>query len=150
MKKEVKLYNALFPFWLLKYLAPILWGVVIIGNFAIDSFVLYVAMSVLHIEDIGKFYKSHIVKIFVFGLLADIIGSSFMFMLMVCFRLGNMGDEWYLTVPAIIISGACIFLLNYFITFKKCEKDIRRKLALTFAVATAPYTFLIPSMWLYG
>jgi putative flippase GtrA len=69
-------------------------------------------------------------------------------MLMV-FELGRMGDELYLTIPALIISAVSIFLLNYFITFRNAEKKTRLQLSIIFAVVTAPYTFLVPSEWLY-
>ena len=89
-------------------------------------------------------------KIYGFGLLADVVGSVYMLIIMIGFELGRMGDEWYLTVPALLIASVLIFVFNYFITFKKCEQKIRFKLALVFAVITAPYTFLVPSGWLYG
>ncbi len=124
MKKDVKLFNALFPFWMLKYIAPIMWGVVAIGNFLIDSLVLFIAILVLRIEPKWNFYKANIFKIFIFGLLADIIGSSIMFALSSFFNVGRMGDEWYLTLPALVISGICIFILNYLITFRKSDKNL--------------------------
>ncbi|MBR5502769.1 MAG: hypothetical protein IKV55_07025, partial [Oscillospiraceae bacterium] len=65
-------------------------------------------------------------------------------------ELGTMGDELYLTLPALLLSGALIFVFNYFVTFRGEEQALRQKLALTFAIATAPYTFLIPSRWVYG
>ena len=70
-------------------------------------------------------------------------------LLMVVLEVGRMGDEWYLTVPALVLSAILIFVLNYFVTFRKADKILRLKMALIFAVVTAPYTFLIPSSWLY-
>lgn len=147
-KKETRLYNVLFPFWMLLLLPP-LWLIVIPGNFLIDSLVLLISMKALKITDKKLFYKRHIFKIFGFGMLSDIIGSAYMILMMVVFRLGNMGDELYLTIPALFIASGMIFVFNYFVTFKKVEKPIRLKLAITFAVVTAPYTFLIPSSLLY-
>jgi hypothetical protein len=43
-----------------------------------------------------------------------------------------------------------IFVFNYFFTFKKLDKMLKMKLSVIFAVVTAPYTFLIPSAWLYS
>ena len=60
-----------------------------------------------------------------------------------------MGDEPYLTVPALLISAALIFVLNYFVTFRKIDRKTRLTLSLIFAIVTAPYTFLVPSSWLY-
>ena len=45
-KKDVRLYNVLFPMWMLVSL-PMVWYVVIPGNFLIDSLVLIIAMKVL-------------------------------------------------------------------------------------------------------
>lgn len=148
-KGQVKLYNLLFPFWML-LLFPQVWLIVLPGNFLIDSLVLLISMHALKIESKKQWYVKHIVKIFAFGLLADVIGSAYMLLLMVVFEVGRMGDELYLTLPALLISAALIFVFNYFITFKKADKPLRIKFALTFAIATAPYTFLVPSSWLYS
>ena len=148
MKNDIKLYNVLFPFWML-LLVPSLWLIVLPGNFVIDSLVLLAAMAIYKVADRKRWYKQYIVPIFCFGILADLIGSGYM-LLMVVLNVSRMGDEWYLTVPAILIAAAAIFLLNYFVTFRREEKAIRLKMALTFAIVTAPYTFLIPSSWLYG
>ena len=148
MKKDVTLYNVLFPFWML-LLVPSLWLIILPGNFVIDSLVLLAAMAIYKVVDRKRWYKHYIVPIFCFGILSDLIGSGYM-LLMVVLNVSRMGDEWYLTVPAILIAAAAIFLLNYFVTFRREDKAIRLKMALTFAIVTAPYTFLIPSSWLYG
>ena len=82
-------------------------------------------------------------------MLSDIVGSAYMLLLMLVFQVGRMGDEPYLTIPALIISAVLIFMLNYFVTFKNTDKALRLKLSVIFAIVTAPYTFLIPSSWLY-
>ena len=148
MKKDVTLYNVLFPFWML-LLVPSLWLIVLPGNFVIDSLVLLAAMAIYKVADRKRWYKQYIVPIFCFGIRSDLIGSGYM-LLMVVLNVSRMGDEWYLTVPAILIAAAAIFLLNYFVTFRREDKAIRLKMALTFAIVTAPYTFLVPSSWLYG
>ena len=149
MKKEMRLYNVLFPFWML-LLFPTVWCIVLPGNFIIDSIVLIASMFCLKMQDKKVFYKQHIWKIFGIGLLSDLIGAAYMLIMMISLEIGGMGDDWYLTVPGLLISAVCIYVLNYFITFRTCAKQERVKLALTFAIVTAPYTFLIPSSWLYG
>ena len=149
MKKDVKLYNVLFPMWFLM-LIPVVWLIVLPGNFLIDSIVLLIAMKCMQMEDRKIFYKQHILWIFGFGLLSDLVGSAFMFLTAYVFEWGVYGDEVYLTIPAILIAAVCIFLLNYFVTFRKLDKAQAKKLALTYAIATAPYTFLIQSSWIYG
>ena len=146
--KQVRLYNVFFPFWMLM-LFPITWLVVLPGNFLVDSLVLLVSLRVLTIVDRKLWYKRHILKIFTFGMLSDLVGAVYMLLMLAKFDIGHMGDEPYLTLPAILIAAVLIFLSNYYITFRKVEKPLRLKLALTFAIVTAPYTFLVPSSWLY-
>ena len=64
-------------------------------------------------------------------------------------EIGVMGDEWYLTIPGLLIASGLIFVFNYFITFRKLDNKTRLKLSLIIAIITAPYTFLIPSSWIY-
>ncbi len=149
MKKDFKLYNVLFPFWMLLFF-PWMWLIVLPGNFIIDSLVLLTSVYFLKIEDKKKLYKSSILKIFGIGIVSDVVGSAYMFLMLTVFQVGSMGDEWYLTAPGLIISAVLIFILNYYVTFKKCDKKYRFKLALIFALVTAPYTFMIPSSWLYS
>ena len=146
--KEVRLYNVLFPLWMLM-LFPVTWLVVLPGNFLIDSLVLLISLRVLKIADRKTWYKRHILKIFGFGMLADVIGAALLLAAMFL-ELGNMGDEPYLTLPAVMLSGVLIFVFNYFVTFRRADQPVRLRLALTFAIVTAPYTFLVPSGWLYG
>lgn len=149
MQKQLRLYNVLFPLWML-LLFPQMWLIVLPGNFLIDSMVLLAAMFVLRLAGKGKFYKRHILKIYCFGLVSDVIGAGWMLLLAFGLSLGQFGDEWYLTVPALLISAACIYAFNYAATFRQLDKRTRLCLSLIFAVVTAPYTFLVPSSWLYG
>lgn len=146
--KNHKFYNVLFPVWML-ILFPLAWLIVIPGNFIIDSLVLIFSMMILKISEKKLYYKKFILKIFLFGMLADIIGTLFMFVLQFLFELGMMGDELYITIPGLIISSGLIFVFNYFVTFRSLDKKLRLKLSLIFAIATAPYTYLIPTSWIY-
>lgn len=148
MKNDIKLYNVLFPLWML-LMFPVTWLVVLPGNFIIDSLVLCLGMYLLKISDKKDFYKKSIVKIFAIGIFSDIIGSAYM-LLMVILELCTMADEWYVTVSGVVISAVLIFVLNYFITFKNLDKKKRVVFSLLFAVITVPYTFLVPSRWLYN
>ena len=146
-KKSMKLYNVLFPFWML-LLFPQMWLVILPGNFIIDSLVFLISMKALGISEKKQWYKKHILKIFAFGFLSDIIGSLYM-LLLLFLELGETADELYFTIPALIISAVLIFVFNYFVTFRKTDKVLRKRLSLILAIATAPYTFLIPTSWLY-
>ncbi len=146
-KKEFKLYNVIFPFWMLM-LFPWMWLAIFPANFLIDSAVLLVSLWILKLENKKQFYKKHIFKIFAFGMLADIIGALIMFVELFT-EIFDHGDELFLTVPALFLAAALIFVFDYFISFRKCEKSVRLKLSLIFAIVTAPYTYLIPTSWMY-
>lgn len=70
MKKDVKLYNVLFPLWLL-LLFPRMWLIVLPGNFIIDSIVLLVTTSIMRIEGKWEFFKMFILKVYIFGICAE-------------------------------------------------------------------------------
>ena len=99
-RKEITLYNALFPLWML-LLFPQVWPIVLLGNFIIDSFVFLLSTRLLHLKDIKQYYWKYIAKIYLFGMLSDIIGSAYMLLMMAVFQIGPMGDEFYLTVPTL-------------------------------------------------
>ena len=148
-KKDVLLYNVFFPLWMLMSL-PVTWLWVIPGNFIVDSLVMVIAMAVLKMENRLCFYKKHILQVFGFGFLADILAAIPMWCLALLGLGGPLCDSPLLTVPGLVLGGVLIYVFNYFITFRQCEQGLRRRLSLTFAIATAPYTYLIPSDWLYG
>lgn len=146
--RDNKLYNVLFPAWFL-ILFPVAWLIILPGNFIIDSLVLIISLMILKIKNKKEIYKKNILKIFSFGIIADVIGAAYMFIMVYLFEIGIMGDELYITIPGLVISGIMIFIFNYFISFRKLDKSLRLKLAIIFAVVTSPYTFLIPTSWLY-
>lgn len=151
MYKRTRLYNVIFPVWMLT-LFPQTWLIAIPGNFVIDSIVLIILMFILKVECKKSFYIKNIFKVFTLGFAADIISALTLFLITMYTPVSNyvvMADEWFLTIPALLFASLLIFVFNYFISFKKHEKSIRLKMALTFAIATAPYTFLIPSSILY-
>ena len=54
MKKDVTLYNVIFPFWML-LLIPQVWLIVLPGNFLIDSLVLIISMFALKMDNKKQF-----------------------------------------------------------------------------------------------
>lgn len=148
-KKDIRLYNVLFPMWALMSL-PMLWYLVIPGNFLVDSVVLVIAMAVLKLENRRTFYKKHILAVFGFGFLADILAALPMYGALMLELGGPYCDSPLMTVPCTALAGVLIYVFNYYITFRKCGPELRKRLSLTFAIATAPYTYMIPTRWLYG
>ena len=146
-RRATRLYNVVFPVWML-LIFPGTWLFVLPCNFIIDSIVLVVALRLLKSDTLLPLYKKTILKVFIFGLISDFFGFLFMLLMLVT-GVSETAEELYLTIPAIILSALLIFISDYFISFKAFEKQKRLKLSLIFAVLTAPYTFLIPTSWIY-
>lgn len=167
-KKGARLYNVLFPLWLLM-LAPQVWLILLPANFVIDTAVLLIAAAILKAEHLGKLYIRSIWPVWIFGFLADIVAS--LMALGVC-RLASVlpeqAREWYSTqisgplmnevytsVPAVVtalviiaLAGVLIYVLNRWVSFRGTALSDRQKhrIALALAVLTAPYTLLI-NIW---
>lgn len=167
--KKITLYNIIFPIWFLLFLPPVTM-ITLIGNFIIDSLVIMACFFVFRLGNIQNnlktFYKKSILKVWVFGFLADIMGAAILFLL------GIFGD--FLGLPnelitginydpfshpaavaiiifSMLISAVFIFIFNYKFTFKKQieDKKLRLKVAITIAIVTIPWTFLLPTKWFY-
>ena len=147
-QNEIKLYNILFPIWML-LIIPSTWIAVLPINFIVDSLVLIIAAKSTGIWAEG-IYKKHILKVWLFGFIADIIGAALMLLAMWIFELDIQPDDLRMTIPATLVAAVLIFIFNYSICFKDIDRASRLKMALSFAVLTAPYTFLIPLSWIYG
>lgn len=167
--KHIKLYNVIFPIWFLLFFPPVIF-ITLIGNFVIDSLVLIACFFLFKITDSQKslkeFYTSSILKVWLYGFLADFIGASILFLV------ESLGDSWGLPgelitginfdpfsnpwavmviMFAMLVSAALIFIFNYKFTFKKQieEGKLRFKAAITIAIVTIPWTFLLPTKWFY-
>ena len=166
--KGIKLYNVIFPIWLLLFFPPVILAT-IVGNFIIDSLVICICYFAFKLSDnlaLKTFYTGSIYKVWVFGFMSDLIGAA------ILFTTGILGDslgipyEIYsainfdpfsnpvalaIIVFAMAVSALLIFLLNYKITFKKmiADRHKRLKLALSIAILTLPWTFLLPTKWFY-
>ncbi|MFJ7730840.1 hypothetical protein ACIQXF_03010 [Lysinibacillus sp. NPDC097231] len=167
--KDIKVYNLIFPFWLILFFPPIIFATML-GNFLIDSLVVIASFYVFKLSKLNYFlkpvYMRSILKVWLFGFLADMIGA-FILILVVTIG-GGLGLPYELTSSisydpfkqplavvfilfAMIVSSFFIFVFNYKYTFKTIieDKKLRIKVALTLAVVTIPWTFLIPMSWFY-
>ena len=147
MKKDLKLYNIIFPIWLLLLVPPV-WLVILPANFIVDSLVILITMMVIGIHQKRKMYIKSIFKVWIFGFISDIIGTAVIFALSVLINKG-FDDNPAFTIPGVLIAAIMIFIFNYLFSFKKYDKGTRFKMALSLMIFTAPYTFLIPTSWIY-
>ena len=171
MKRDEKLYNVLFPLWFL-LLVPISWLIVIPANFVIDLLALLLAMKLLRMPDIGKNLKSAVLKSWIAGFAADLVGGGAMFLSVLAGEfLPDPVRSWVYhniteavmanpfssvggflwTAGCVALAGGIIYLLNLKFCLKKTTLSLaqKRKLALAMALVTAPYLFFVPTVLLY-
>lgn len=166
MKRENRLYNIIFPIWIL-WLIPITWLVVLPVNFLVDLLVVVITLKFLKADNVKSVVKSSIWKVWIFGFAADFIGTAFMFLAgFIEIKDPEISNWWWqnlaygvnynpfssiyaflYTTVCVIISGCCIYLFNYKISLRKADlpEDQIKKLALSLAVITAPYLFFLPT-----
>ena len=168
MKKEIKLYNLLFPMWLLWAMPPFIIACGV-GNLLIDAAVLLITEKCLKVKQSFKKNASSIFKAWGLGFVADFVGAGFLFAISsILYALGTsfeglayLNDNvrlsvdydpfanvfaLLLTILAIAISGVCIYFFNKKISLKKIDMTERQKriVSLIMALVTSPYLFLIP------
>ena len=166
--KDIKAYNLIFPIWVLLFFPPVIF-ITLVGNFLIDSIVIIACFYFLKVTKIEfrlkNFYKKNILRVWVFGFIADIIGAVFLFMITISETFGLSYElasaiaydpfsepcAVLIICVAMLISTICIFVFNYLYTFKNTieDKKLRVKLALTIAILTIPWTFLLPTKWFF-
>ena len=102
-KNSTKLYNLIFPIWIL-WLIPITWIVVLPANFFIDLLVVVLTMKYLKIQDIKKNAKAIIFRVWIFGFIADFIGTAAMFLANIIeFNYETqLGKWWYTNISSAV------------------------------------------------
>ena len=157
-RKGYRLYNVLFPVYMLFLLFPPVWAIVLPFNFAFDSLVLVLAVRHYRYGGAKEIWKRSILRVWGFGFLADIAGAAFVTLLVFAMEAWadvnvffNSGTELVMVLPGVALAGWLIYLLDRKWAFGKMMLDAgqRHKLALTLAIFTAPYTMLIPTRLLY-
>ena len=157
-KKEIRLYNLLFPIWMFFIWPSVLWLILLPANFVIDSVVLLLAMDALRLENRISLWKKSIVRIWLIGFLSDFIGAALIFVLMLVsdwlklpFNLILFPATTIIAIPGVLLAGVLIFFLNKRFSFQKLQDELSgeqiHKLCLALAIFTAPYAMFIP---LYG
>lgn len=165
MKKQVRLYNVLFPIWVL-WLFPQVLAIVLPGNLVIDCLVLFFALLALKHTQKAAVVKQLWWKFWLLGFAADLVGTAWMFAGWLPSALpGPVGDFWEdamlsahmlrpwthpltfcWTLAGIAIAGVCIYFFDKR-AMKKCGLLTEREkhaVALTMAIVTAPWLFFLP------
>lgn len=156
MKKEIRLYNVLFPVWMFFLIPTAAWLLILPGNFLVDTLVLVLWMYHRKIEEKKQLWKKTILPVWLLGFLSDFIGAGLT--LGVLFLLEELAPNAALhlfpvttlmALPGVVLAGVLIYFLNRRFVFRKSglSPEEIRSVCLTLALWTAPYTMLIP---LYG
>lgn len=169
--KEVRLYNAMFPIWLL-ILFPPFWIIAMIVNYIIDRLVLRHALRRLQIEDIKGKVKKAIWKTWIVGFTSDFVGGLGMVLTaLLDFDYNTPFGKWwnenltnavtynpFESIYGVLWTTMCVIItsiLIYFINKKWCLKKLeltdeqKKKVALALAIFTAPYLFYLPTAWFW-
>ena len=166
MKKEVRLYNVLFPVWLL-WLFPQIFLIVAPANLLVDCLVLTLALMALKHQNKRSVVKELWWKFWWRGFAADFIGvlvllpgaflpsfsphASWTYDVSTAI-IGNpfLHPVAFLWVLAgVAVAGVCIYRFDKR-AMKECELLTQREkhvVALTMAIVTAPWLFFIPMYW---
>ncbi|RYM02899.1 hypothetical protein EWH99_10310 [Sporolactobacillus sp. THM7-7] len=153
--RDLTVYNIIFPIFMF-YISPTFFGLAAAFNLIIDALVLFAFLRFFNIK--LKRRIPLLMQLWGIGLLADVLGS---FVLL----LAAVGGKW-LPIPvideyaiyssplsiltfcvAILISAQLIYWLDLKVLKRRLTVNQSRRIALVFAIVTAPYTFLIPTVW---
>lgn len=161
MKREHRLYNVIFPIWMLA-LFPQVWLIVIPGNLLVDCLVLFLTLLALRHRDKGGVVKQLWWKFWLLGFAADAIGVAWMllgWLLAVPFgswwesSVGHIMHNAFAhpaaflwTLVGVALAGVCIYFFDKKAMGRCALLTPREKhiIALTMAVVTAPWLFFIP------
>lgn len=162
---SVKLCNVLFPIWILIFFPQVL-AIVIPGNLIVDAAVLLIALAAMRHRAKGAVLRRCWWKVWLLGFAADLIGAAWMVLgwfvtSWVPSLDSSLGKILYnpfghpaaflWTAAGVAIAGWFIFLLDRRVFRSVPELTSRQstRLALTFAIVTAPWLFFLPLYSLY-
>jgi hypothetical protein len=152
MKKTVKLYNVMMPIWLMLLFPTYLWLLILPVNFLIDSLVVAITTRVRRIEPTRRVWQASILLVWIFGFISDFIGAGLTLLMELLFGSYLNLDTIHfpgltlISIPGVLLAGVLIYVFNRYVSFRRSglkTEDVKA-LALTLAIATAPYTMLIP------
>ena len=165
--RQLRLYNLVFPIWLL-WIFPLTWLIVLPANFLVDFAVIILTLMIMKVKTPFMHSKTIIFKTWIFGFIADFAGAAFMLLGVMLFpNYSNDFEKWWnhnicnplsfnpfanifsflWTFAAVCISSVLIYVFNRKICLKKSELDdkVKKKLSLVLAIITAPFLFLLPT-----
>lgn len=163
-KSDIKLYNAIFPPYMLIFLVPTLFVIALLGNFIVDSIVLLIISFYIYKKINLRFYGRNIIKVWLLGFLADAIGDGYLIAVSLfsgaTYYEGNdlfrqILSGVYIAVnhsvydsfggfsfwgfcflfSGVIISGVLIFIFDYLFVFNNPDITKRQKIVSSLMLA---------------
>ena len=171
MKRETRLYNVIFPIWILMFWPrPPVFLVTLFGNLAIDCAVVALALLSQRHPAKGTVLRQCWWKVWLYGFLSDVVGALWLAAgLFGAWALNADGSAGWVsdfatamtvnpfrhplalvwTAVGVAIAGVCIYYFDRRVFRRIPELDGRQShiLALTLAIVTAPWLFFIPMYW---
>lgn len=170
MRRDIRLYNVMFPIWLL-CIFPQSWLIIVPGNLVIDCLVLFLTLAALKRRDKRRLMAPLWWRFWWRGFAADMLGTAWMLLGELSFEhlmLGRRPEQpgFYVSLfdplshpisavwalAGVAIATVCIYRLDLEALRRHSDPLTEREkkaVALSMAVFTAPWTFLLPSSWLY-
>ena len=157
-RKETRLYNMLFPSWFLYigWPALIYWWpgllLVLAGNLALDSLVIFLAAACRKLPEKGKLWKKSILRVWLLGFVCDGAGALCTALLWALAQ-GAIGRHapppftFYTgAVPGISLSGVLLYWASRKVSFSPTGLQGKQlhSMSLAIALGTAPYLMLLP------
>ena len=151
-----KMYSLVLPIWLMLVAGPVLWILILTSNFFVATIVLIIACHIFKLKNVLKIYKRSIVKMVLYGFLADAIGVSILLLMSKINPDGlftnvasNPTNSWVTTVfisICVAFSAWFAYFFHHRLTFRdlKVSEKKKKQIAVFVAIFTAPYLFFYP------
>ena len=168
MKREMHLYNVIFPVWILMFWPnPPVFLATLFGNLVIDCAVVILTLLAMRHPAGGAVLRRCWWRVWLFGFLSDLVGALWLATgLFGAWALGADGNVGWIsdfsmsmtvnpfryplalvwTAIGVAVAGVCIYCFDRRVFRRTPELDGRqgRILALALAIATAPWLFFLP------
>lgn len=171
-KKSIKLYNLIFPVWIV-WLYPVTWIAIVPLNILVDFLVTLLALKLIKIEKPMEVIKKSLAKTVALGFVADIIATAVLMVLSFgIYETKSTVSKWFydnISIPilndyyetpwgilvmvlAVMFAGFLVYIFNRKFSFRNTDlsESQIKKVSLILAIITAPYLFLIPTNVFYN
>ena len=133
MKRDIKLYNLIFPMWGIYFYAilfPYFFVLLLPANFIVDTVMLLLLFFLFKVPEKKELYRKGIWKAWGFGFLADFLAAGVLVIL-----------SSAVSLPFHIYAGVLIYFFHIRFEWKGIllEEGKKKKIALGMAILTAPY-----------